>query len=384
MKKYLFAFLFSGMAASALFTSCSNDDDMGDAPVSVSETDPCVKFSVNTRGTLGTRGTATTAANYLNQINNFQVWGYFTGTASGEGVVPGNRYVGTSDVVGTVIDGDGTGNWSYHTATDTQYWPATTAPLNFQAVTPASDASFTIENTPADNLARVTAVVTVPTAVTEQKDIMFAKANAQVSTTNDKLVSLTFNHAMSQVVFAGKLASDKIAVTVSSIELVNIFDHGKVGYFGTDAALTSSTTGTASSTFSVGLATDKSVTSTTAKNLTADDGALIMLPQTVTAWTTTAGTPVTTSAANTAHHAYLKIRCTIVSAGVTLVNNDYVYLPFSVNWQQGKKYTYTLLFGAGSGGFDADGNPIDKMLPITYTVASADNWTAVDGGNVSF
>jgi hypothetical protein len=134
----------------------------------------------------------------------------------------------------------------------------------------------------------------------------------------------------------------------------------------------------------VGLVEDKSITSTTAKNLTATDGALLMLPQTVTPWATTAGSPVTTAAADAAHNAYLKIRCTIISGAVTLVDNDYVYIPFSVNWQQGKKYTYTLVFGAGSGGFDENGNPLDNMLPISYTVAAADDWTDIDGGNISF
>ncbi len=385
MKKNLFfAFLMAGIAATTVFSSCSNDDGMDDAPVSAVSADPYVKFNINTRGTLGTRGTATTAANFLSRINNFQVWGYFTGSATGEGVVAGARYVGASDVLGTIIDGDGSGNWTHHTATDAQYWPATTAPLNFQAITPASDASFTIENSPSDNYAHVTAVVTVPTTVEDQKDIMFAHADAQTSETNAKVVSLTFSHGLSQVVFAGKLASNKISASVASIELVNIYQNGKIGFFGTNAALSSTTTGAASTTFGVGLVEDKSITSTTAKNLTATDGALLMLPQTVTPWATTAGSPVTTAAADAAHNAYLKIRCTIISGAVTLVDNDYVYIPFSVNWQQGKKYTYTLVFGAGSGGFDENGNPLDNMLPISYTVAAADDWTDIDGGNISF
>ena len=375
-------FLSMALAATALvgvsFTSCSSDDDMDLSQQTAEITDPYVHFNINTKGVFGTRGTATTADNYLDQIDNFMVWGYFKEGATGTGVTDGGLYVGASNTVGTIIDGDGTGNWNYHTATDQVYWPATTAPLNFQAITPATDASFEITNTPdaaSPYNAHLAAFVTVP-AQADQKDIMFAKLDNQTSESNGKVVNLTFEHALSQVVFQGKLASTKIAATVSEISIVNVHETGTVGYIGTGAALSSDLgSDVADGTYSIGLVASPNVTSTSATNLTATGGALFMLPQTVTAWTTTSGSAVTTDAADAANNSYLKVKCTVTSAGVTLINDDYVYIPFPITWAQGKKYTYTIIFGAGTGGYDEDGNPLDAMLPISYTVVTANDWT---------
>ena len=384
MKKAFFSMALAATAlVGATFTSCSSDDDVNMNEQIAEINDPFIHFNVKTNGAVGTRGTATTASNYLSRINNFMVWGYFAEGATGTGVVEGARYVGASDTEGTVIDGDGAGNWSYHTASDQAYWPATTAGLNFQAITPASDTSFSITNTPDEAspwLSHMAAYVTVP-AQASQKDIMFAKTNsAYTSATNGKVVDLTFYHGLAQVVFQGKTASTKIAATVSEISIVNVHETGTIGFINADASLGSSLDGDADASYSIGLVASPSVTTTTATNLTATDGALFMLPQTVTAWTTTSGSAVTTTAANTAHNAYLKIKCTVTSAGVTLIDNDYVYLPFSISWQQGKKYTYTIIFGAGAGGYNDDGTPLETMLPISYTaaVSAGSDWDAQD------
>ena len=50
----------------------------------------------------------------------------------------------------------------------------------------------------------------------------------------------------------------------------------------------------------------------------------------------------------------------------------------------GKKYTYTLIFGNGTGGYDENGDPLTNLVPITYTVSAAEDWTPVDGGEVAF
>ena len=265
--------------------------------------------------------------------------------------------------------------------TKQQYWPATTAPLNFQAITPYAHSSFTIENTPDvsdPKLAHVTANVTVPTTVTDQQDIMFAKADGQTRETNSQTVGLNFQHGMSQVVFSGKLASDKIEATVHGIEIHNLHNTGKVGYMGTNAELQAQTTGVAGTTFAAGLVDNPVVNSSSqATVLSAADGALFMLPQTVAKWTTTAKNPVPTSEADANHNSYLKVTCTVKdkASGVVLVNNGSIYIPLEVNWQQGKKYSYTLVFGQGEQGFKPDGSHDDNLLQIKYSV-SAENWNA--------
>lgn len=377
MKKiFSFAAIAAVVISGLTMTACSNEAEM---PMP-SEVTNAMRFGV--LHTNPTRGIPTTSTNIGTNMPNFQVWGYFTGEATGEGVTAGGLYVGKDNTTGIVINQVTEGSWDYANPLEMKYWPATTAGLNFQAVTPASDPSFTIENTPADNLAHLTAVVTVPTDVTAQKDIMFAKADNQNRGTNGQQVALAFNHGLSQVVFAGKLASQAITAEVSEISIVNVHAAGKVGYFAADASLGATVTDEASATYSLGIAAENTLTDENAKNLTADNGALLMLPQTVTAWTTASGTPVPTTDADAAHNSYLKIKCTITDklSNVVLINDGYIYLPFEIAWEQGKKYTYTLVFGNGSGGFDEDGDPIESMLPITYTVSIANEWVGVDGG----
>ena len=380
MMKSKFRLSCMAMLASAAMSSlgsCSSDELL-DGTNTLPEN--AIAFNVTQQGALS-RGTETNSGNFQNQIKDFQVWAYFDKSATGTGVTPGGLYVGDSHTIGTKVNGDSNGAWSYDDVTKQQYWPATTAPLNFQAITPYAHSSFTIENTPdvADpKLAHVTANVTVPTAVADQQDIMFAKADGQTRETNSQTVGLNFQHAMSQVVFSGKLASDKIEATVHGIEIHNLHNTGKVGYMGTNAELQAQTTGEAGTTFAAGLVDNPVVNSSSqATVLSAADGALFMLPQTVAKWTTTAKNPVPTSEADANHNSYLKVTCTVKdkASGVVLVNNGSIYIPLEVNWQQGKKYSYTLVFGQGEQGFKPDGSHDDNLLQIKYSV-SAENWNA--------
>jgi len=380
MMKSKFRLSCMAMLASAAMSclgSCSSDELL-DGTNKLPEN--AIAFNVTQQGALS-RGTETNSGNFQNQIKDFQVWAYFDKAATGTGVTPGGLYVGDSHTVGTKVNGDSNGAWSYDDVTKQQYWPATTAPLNFQAITPYAHSSFTIENTPDvsdPKLAHVTANVTVPTAVADQQDIMFAKADGQTRETNSQTVGLNFQHGMSQVVFSGKLASDKIEATVHGIEIHNLHNTGKVGYMGSNAELQASVSGDASTTFAAGLVGSAVVNSTSeVKVLSAADGALFMLPQTVAKWTTTAKNPVPTSEADANHNSYLKVTCTVKdkASGVVLVNNGSIYIPLEVNWQQGKKYSYTLVFGQGEQGFKPDGSHDDNLLQIKYSV-SAENWNA--------
>jgi hypothetical protein len=332
-----------------------------------------------------TRGTATTASNYLDQITNFKVWGYFAPGATGSGVTEGACYIGTDATTGTIINGDGTGDWENATPSEVRYWPVTTAPLNFQAITPATDASFTVNAWPtasaSDKLPRLTATVTIPTTVASQKDIMFAKQENVTAATNNQTANLTFNHALSQIVFSAKTANADVTASVTELSIVNVHAAGTVGFFGTDRALSSTVTDAASTTFSLGLdGTNSAAINSSVKNITALNGALLMLPQTVEKWQTTTTTPVSTTAANTAHNSYLKIKCTITANGFDVINDSYIYLPFEISWVQGNKYVYTLIFGGnGSGIFDEDGNLKASVAPVRYAVSYGTEWNEIDG-----
>ena len=398
-------FKFFAMAAFAALTmvgmsSCSNDETpAGGGDWRGNDGNSLMSWNITQDGSIA-KGTATTAGNFLDRIRDFQVLGYYT---DGSG-----KYVGdvSTPAAGIVIDGDGAGAWTYHTPAEQQYWP--TGNLDFQAVTPSADASFALANTVSEGHPRLVANVTVPAAVADQKDIMFASATGVNNAATGAAVSLTFKHALSQVVFAGKVANPTITAVVDEISICNIHNTGTVGYREALATLSAEATGSAASNFSVGLiegadapatVAARTMTTTEAKNLTNGNGALMMIPQTQAAWTHAAPEKAIAEATGS----YLKIKCKVQdnNSGTWLIGAasganefEYVYIPFDLSnpgtpapnksWELGKKYTYTLIFGNGAGGYDENGDPLTNMVPITYTVAAADDWTAVDGGNIEF
>lgn len=396
MKKFFALVAFATLTVAGM-TSCSNDDEIiGASAQGNSPANSAMSFNVTHDGV--TRGTATTAGNFLSQITDFQVLGYYS---DGSG-----KYVGAAatPAAGIVIDQIAGPAWDYHTASELQYWPS--GNLDFQAITPSADASFALvntvdESTPGEVYPRLTANVTVPTTVTDQKDIMFASALAQNHASDGAAVGLTFKHALSQVVFSGKVANPTITAVVDEITVCNIHNTGNVGYRSALNTLSAQATGAAATNFSVGLiegadaaatVAARTMTTTDAKNLTNGNGALMMIPQTQAAWTHAEPEKAIAQATGS----YLKIKCKVQdnNSGTWLIGAadganefEYVYVPFdltTVAWELGKKYTYTLVFGNGSGGYDENGDPLTNLVPITYTVAAADDWTAVDGGEYAF
>lgn len=394
-KKILFAAFAA--AATLTFSACSNDEDAA-ATANSSAQQGQIGFTASWNnklaGSTGTRATAITSSNYLDNdlVPSMKVWGYFTADATeGDGVTQGGEYV-----KGIIIDNKSTNSsvWEYNNTADQAYWP--TQPLNFYAIIPSSDDCMTVNTAVGGSkIAHVTADVVVPTDNSKQKDILFAKSLNQTRTASSNTpVDFTFDHAMTQVAFSGKCAAEKLSVDIESVTIANADQSGTVG-FTTDNTLgyALATTRTYAK-YSIGLADDATLSGTankeTAKNITAEDGVLMMLPQADgTKWATTPASAVSVATADNQHQTYLAVSCKIKNGEDVYIlggasSYQTVYIPFEINWEQGKKYTYTLIFGAGSGGYDEDGNPLNSMLPITYTVSSVTDWVAVDGGEVSF
>lgn len=380
MKKFFAMAAFAALTLAGM-TSCSNDDYAESAAVKNNNVVTAMRFNVTSDNMLVTRGTPITAAS---GIGDFEVWGYYTDAFL---TTPFGLYVGTSETVGTIIDGDGAGNFGYHTAADLKYWPATDYPLVFTAMSPAQGSSgneiTAIANaggptaSPACN-GKIVASITVPTTVANQKDIMFAQTSGLTSASNAGTADLTFNHALAQVVFRAKVAREQLSVDIASLEIVNVKQSGTAGY-ADGSTLTSAASGDASQTFGLGLhATNKNgIDDTDPVDITAADGALMLLPQTVAKWTTTKASAVTTATADGAHNSYLKILCTVTNTNdnSVVIDNEYIYVPFEISWTMGNKYIYTLIFGSDeSNAYDENGDPITATLPITYAATVA-AWT---------
>lgn len=254
---------------------------------------------------------------------------------------------------------------------DNYYWPDDGSSVNFFAIYP-KDLTF-------DALTKSIDYV-VPVAINQQKDVMYetvTKSRDDVVTTGNA-VPLTMHHALSQVTFKGKVSSSNKdwTVHVSKIKLCNIKSSGTFnlstktwkGFSVPKSYPLSMKSELQTLTFYKSDGT----TEAAATNLTADDGALLLIPQSLTAWNKTVNV---SSSENTG--AYLEVTLHISRNSTDILGTAAspvkAYVPFDNTesvWQPGKKYIYTLQFGAG---LDADGNSLVQSVGITLT-ATIEDW----------
>lgn len=381
-KKIALFAAFAAVAAAGTLTSCSQDDEV--SGVSQTINDNAIKFNIAQNGALGTRGISTASGNWQDRITDFSVYAVFASGATGAGVNVGDFYVGTA-AAGQLVTGRN-GIYSYP-ENQFKYWPAKTAPLNFSAITPASDPSFSVYSASAAGSLHLGAIVTVPTNVENQKDIMIANTNGL--TVDDRIVSLTFKHALSNILFQAKSVSDNMTITVEGVELCNAKQVGFVEnrWPGEPKYLWGNLPSIQDvrAKYSAGLKSaqsDRTVVGLNGGNavrLTSESGELMLVPQTTDAWVpNTGGVSTPISAADANKQSYLKVTCTVMNNGVTLVTPDKpVYIPFKCDWEQGKRYIYNIVFGDSQNtGYDENGDPLDTMVPITYEVAGVEDWVA--------
>lgn len=356
MKKILFS-----AAMALVLVSCSRDE-----VIEINRDSDVIKFGVVTDA-------ATRAADvYCN--NNlpaaFNVWA---------------KYNNATYIDGDLIEKDGT---AWINKTGVRYWPegdvSFYAHVNGTGFTWVSGEVPTIED------------YTVPTAVAEQKDLLYA-----VKTQSEGQVTLNFRHALSQIVFQAKNTNANLyveikGVTVNKLGNVNTFTYptantdnnivnhegttGTITYdgsWGTWDALNGGTTNYPVEFEAVPIPGDNDVKSLTNTNDTGKEfssNAMLLLPQTTTAWNPEGGKPADQNGT------YFLVDCKICNvAGDDYATSDVVLwegpaaIPVAFNWEQGKKYIYTFVFGDGNGGYDPDPeDPTPVLLPITFNVTVDD------------
>ena len=397
---------FIGMAALAAmfslgFTACSNNEEIGGAEVAQAR--DAIGFDIAADGMkASTRGLATNSGSII--FTDFQAWGY--------DAVDGGLYMGASATSGVTVTNTA-GVWGY---TPTQFWPVNA--LNFVAIAPAASAEITGNSVAQDGTSKVltlTSAIALDTDVEDQDDIMFAASRTADVTDpapalgaygpvakgdHDGDVPLNFQHALSQVVFKGKLPSNRTVteVEIAEISLGNIPSEGSLtftsagAFYGGNATITPTASteavfsldaddledanwgvGGANDTYSnatAGTAFDLTISNSASKPTALKPGnAWFMLPQALTAWSPESDAQRKAGGmdAAPATGAYLKVRATLKKDGVTLLNDtDPVYIPIGDTWERGKKYIYTIEF-----------NGINALYPITFSVTAAD-WTNAD------
>lgn len=344
----------------------------------------------------------------------------------------GKTYINGDKI--TTTDGN---NWVNKSGT--RFWPNDLS-LDFYAIV-----NGTITwNVSAEGNAPATIVdYEVPTTVADQQDLLYAvKTGQQKGATAEetKPVTLNFRHALSQVVFQAKNTNENLYVEISGVKIVNVankntftfptsntdntmfVDNDHDGSFeikdedyekanrGTWAPLDPDPElgGAAGSTVYPVTFDNVEVpgknTNATIVNLTNNAGdefnanALLLLPQTANAWDPAEVTsPVVTGQA--ADGSYFLVNCAIYNiAGEsfaadtdtplwgTTAKHKEVAVPVKINWEQGKKYVYTFVFGEG-GGFDPENpdpdpeNPDPVLVPVTFEV-SVDDFVSVANSDI--
>lgn len=394
MKKVIFG---TALASMALLSACSSDNELANVETSANN---AIGFHV-----VGNK--AETRANIINSSEaikktDFNVFA-FTRNADG---TDGNFFMGEKESVlgetGIKINGVKisykNNTWDYANASDIHYWPTSTK-LNFYAVSPGS-----YDNLPDYDAAEMNTIyrweiknntkTIIYNAIDEYKgstdkknlDVMYAIAPNQTQTKeNGGRVTFQFKHILSQVVFKAKTQLENMEVEIKEMKIHN-FKIGGTYTLPTASATESATANAPEGTWALTespiptlkwgaftVVKDKAIK---VKSNGADisvDAPMLFVPQKLSnPWQTNATTPKTKADADTDHESYLEITCKIKQEKEYVFGSpteyETLYVPFGTTWEQGKRYTYTLIFG---GGYDEHGLPI--LQPINFE-AEAGNW----------
>lgn len=389
MKSKLF---FLALSAMALATSCSNDE------VTELSDSNAIKYDLG----IGKITRATDVYCNANKFKAFNVWANYTATGG----------TATSYIAGDNITSTDGSTWT--DASGTRYWP-NEGTLDFYALAGYTNPTLATGNTVS---------WTVDGTVANQNDLCYAvkKGQSKANTT----VALNFRHALSQIVFKAKNKNAKLHVEIDAVAVYNVknnaiftlpdanTDENKQDHASGSAAFETGSQGTwdnygtavagYTATFTaVEVPGDK--TGNTVMNLTdntstnnhatnAYGNAMLLLPSEseTTAWS---GTTKLTGmngegyTANANDGTVILVKCKIwnvAGEGVDKDNDVLLYgnedgttrwaaIPAKFNWEQGKKYIYTLVFDNGNGGLDPDPenpDPDPVLVKIEYTVTVDD------------
>lgn len=371
MKKVIFG---TALASMALLSACSSDNELANVETTANN---AIGFHV-----VGNK--AETRANIIDNSNingtDFNVFAY-----KNNGGTDGDIFMGDKKndygLYGVNIKYK-INKWDYNDPTELRYWPTTA--LNFYAVNPGSTGFFSW------NFTKETKQISYNCHDEYAKDkkgeysnaknidIMYAVAKNQTQKDNNGIVKFNFKHILSQVVFQAKTQYANMQVEIKALSIHNFYG---VGTFTIpkEEREPSQTDWDPTEQFyhSNGFTAvmDQSITvdkTDKAANISIQ-GPMLFIPQKLTKWNSSGNI----EAANAAKKSYLKITCKIKQSGAYLFGDDTnfgeLYVPFEADWQPGKRYIYTLIFG---GGYDKDGHSILK--PINFDAQTTD-W--VDDSN---
>ena len=366
MKKGFFGIALTSMA---LLSACSADSELANVGTTANN---AIGFHVvgnkaETRATPITPGNLTTT--------DFNVYAYINNADDTDGA----PFMGGNDTKhgtnGININHKGS-DWDYTNKADLRYWPTTA--LNFYAVNPATTGMFSWQFSNTKKEIIYNCVDEYKHTDYTNHDAMYAVAKSQTySADNGGKVKFQFKHILSQVAFKAKTQYANMEVEIKEITIHN---------FRTGGTFTISSDTPAQSDWSLNninqksgftVVKDKSIKVTKTDDATSisTETPMLFVPQKLTKWDLKGNT----GAADNAEQSYLKITCKIKQSDAYLIGShsafDVLYVPFEADWQPGKRYIYTLIFG---GGYNAQGQAI--LMPINFE-ATVEGWKDVTSGN---
>ena len=397
MKKFLF-----GMAGLLLIAaSCSKNE-----VVEVNQDGNEIQFSV-------VANNATKAADIYCNNNKPSEFTVFA-ESDGKTYIDGDKITSTDG--NTWVNQSGTRFWPNESAVD--FYAVVNGNINWNPAAETSPASIVD--------------YTVSTDVTKQNDLLYAVKMGQKrgeTAEKTKAVTLNFRHALSQIVFQAKNTNENLYVEISGVEIVNVADKNTFtfptkdtdnvtlvddnhdGTFDSNDYSTANwgvwnelapETGAAGATvypvtFTTvtvpGKNTDAPIVNLTNNVSTSEEfntNALLLLPQTSNAWIPE-DVPAPGLAGKASNGSYFLVNCAIWNVAGNVINKETdvqlwgtdgqcrkAAIPVAINWEQGKKYIYTFIFGEG-GGYDPDDpdpedpdKPDPVLIPITFEVTVDD------------
>lgn len=341
--------------------------------------------------------------------------------------LPGGFYVSAISDGKTYIDGDhvtknSDGSWTNESGT--RYWPETA--VDFYAHVNGGDAYKWNNGSPKFE------GFTVNNTVGSQVDLLYAVKKNQ-SKTNGKVI-LNFRHALSQIVFQAKNTNANLYVEIAGVSVANVggtntftfpskntetnIDHpgvyeddefGSITYDDSWGSWATLTQGAQQYDADFPKIVAVKGNNTLVALTTANEGkeynsnAMLLLPQKTTAWDPETYSRPGATWGNTG--SYLLVDCAIFNVAGTDYDAESdvclwgklqegawttkeLAIPVAFDWQQGKKYVYTLVFGEGNGGYNPDPDPEDPdpdpepvLVPITFEI-TVDEFVPVDGGEI--
>ena len=383
-----------------LLTGCSTDEEIANIETSAKN---AIGFNIVSNG-------AETKATPIDPDNlkstDFDVFAFNSTT--------GALFMGTHQ---TYFGHDGVnitydnGKWDYKNPADLAYWPSDDSKLSFYAISPATldndehkinylwmiHGPLPIgEDTNVTNKIHCSLVNEYGNSTGGKNyDLMYATAFNYNKGTYGTKVKLTFKHTLSQVIFKGKTSNASLKADIKSITMQNIKFSGDFSIpadlqegsdnYARDPQATDWTLKDPRSSFAAKLNADSTnIDNTKARFLSKTDEPILVIPQKLTAWSTTPENAVTIETANSNKHSYLEISMKLTQNDQYVIGtaSEYqtIYVPFAnvddnnaTGWEPGKRYIYTLTFG---GGYDKDGNLI--LAPITFE-PTVESWKDTSG-----